>query len=90
MLGRVDKPMSENLKFLEMGCLWIWKRHCGLPVGAPITMKIVQNGQKNEELMGFGSFCNKYLVWQGKCLKLKILGLSLVAFGAQRMIVNFK
>jgi hypothetical protein len=53
-------------------------------------MKIVQNGQKNEELMGFGSFCNKYLVWQGKCLKLKILGLSLVAFGAQRMIVNFK
>jgi len=40
--------------------------------------------------MGFGSFCNKYLVWQGKCLKLKILGLSSVAFGAQRMIVKFK
>jgi hypothetical protein len=86
LLGKVDKPMSENLKFLEMGCLWIWKRHCGLPVGALITMKIAQNGWKNEEDMRFGSFCNKYLV----CLKLKILGLSLVAFGAQRMIVKFK
>jgi hypothetical protein len=47
-------------------------------------------GKKNEEDMGFGSFCNKHLVWQGKCLKLKILGLTLVAFGAQRMIVKFK
>jgi hypothetical protein len=45
--------------------------------------------RKIEEDMGFGSFYNKYLVNQGKCLKLKILGLSLVAFGAQRMIIKF-
>jgi len=47
-------------------------------------------GEKMKKIWGLEVFAINILVWQGKCLKLKILGLSLVAFGAQRMIVKFK